>query len=113
MSRFRCFDTYNLQNTSSSDHTTDVRRQTIFTEYQTIAIGNVNFQKGLTEGVIPPGYLRKDNGSHYYGPVYVTTDDIAVNNCLIGAKNYSLLYDVNSNGAINAIDLSIIWYNRG
>jgi surface protein len=94
MSRFRCFDTYNLQNTSSSDHTTNVRRQTIFTEYQTIAIGNVNFQKGLTEGVIPPGYLRKDNGAYYYGPVYVTTDDPAVNNCLIGAKNYKLLYDV-------------------
>jgi surface protein len=94
MSRFRCFDTYNLQNTSSSDYTTVRKRQTIFTEYQTIAIGNVNFQKGLTENVIPPGYLRKDNGAYYYGPVYVTTDDIAVNNCLIGAKNYELLYDM-------------------
>lgn len=94
MSRFRCFDTYNLQNTSSSDYTTERKRKTIFTEYQTIAIGNVNFQKGLTENVIPPGYLRKDNGAYYYGPVYVTTDDIAVNNCLIGAKNYELLYDV-------------------
>ena len=94
MSRFRCFDTYNLQNTSSSDYITGRKRKTIFTEYQTIAIGNVNFQKGLTENVIPPGYLRKDNGAHYYGPVYVTTDDIAVNNCLIGAKNYELLYDV-------------------
>lgn len=94
MSRFRCFDTYNLQNTSSSDYTTGIKRKTIFTEYQTIAIGNVNFQKGMTENVIPPGYLRKDNGAYYYGPVYVNTDDIAVNNCLIGAKNYELLYDV-------------------
>jgi surface protein len=94
MSRFRCFDTYNLTQSTSSDRTTDVKRKTIFTEYQTIAIGNVNFQKGLTEGVIPPGYLKKSNGAYYYGPVYVTTDDVAVNNCLIGAKNYELLYDV-------------------
>jgi surface protein len=94
MSRFRCFDTYNLTQSTSSDRTTDVKRKTIFTEYQTIAIGNVNFQKGLTEGVIPPGYLRKSNGAYYYGPVYVTTDDVAVNNCLIGAKNYEFLYDV-------------------
>jgi len=94
MSRFRCFDTYNLKNTTSSQRTTEVKRRTIFTEYQTIAIGNVPFQKGLTTNVIPPGYLRKDNGSYYYGPVYVNTDDIALNNCLIGAKNYELLYDM-------------------
>ena len=94
MSRFRCFDTYNLKNTSGSDYTIERKRKTIFTEYQTIAIGNVSYQKGLTENVIPPGYLKKDNGAYYYGPVYVTTDDPKVNNCLIGAKNYELLYDV-------------------
>lgn len=94
MSRFRCFDTYNLQNTSSSDYTTGRKRKTIFTEYQTIAIGNVNFQSGITENAIPPGYLHKANGAYYYGPIFVTTDDIRVNNCLIGAKNYELLYDV-------------------
>ena len=29
MSRFRCFDTYNLTQSTSSDRTTDVKRKTI------------------------------------------------------------------------------------
>lgn len=94
MSRFRCFDTYNLKKISSSDYTTDVKRKTIFNEYQTIAIGNFSYQNGVSQNAIPPGYLQKDNGAYYYGPVYVTTNAPNNNNCLIGAKNYELLYDV-------------------
>jgi hypothetical protein len=94
MSKFRCFDTYNLNNFSSSDYTKRRRRNTIFTETQTIAIGNSSYQNAISSNSIPPGYLVKNNGSQYYGPVYVSTKSPDLNNCLVGAKNYELLYDV-------------------
>jgi surface protein len=94
MSKFRCFDTYNLNNYSSSDYIKNKRRNTIFTEAQTIAIGNASFQNGLTTNSIPPGYLTKQDGSQYYGPVYVSTKSSDLNNCLVSARSYELLYDV-------------------
>jgi hypothetical protein len=53
MSKFRCFDTYNLNNFSSSDYTKRRRRNTIFTEAQTIAIGNSSYQNGITSKFKP------------------------------------------------------------
>jgi len=94
MSKFRCFDTYNLNNFSSSDYTKRRRRNTIFTEAQTIAIGNSSYQNGITSNSIPPGYLKKTDGALYYGPVYVSTKSPDLNNCLVSARNYELLYDV-------------------
>ena len=94
MSKFRCFDTYNLNNYSSSDYIKRRRRNTIFTEAQTIAIGNSSYQNGITSNSIPPGYLKKTDGSLYYGPVYVSTKSPDLNNCLVSARNYELLYDV-------------------
>lgn len=94
MSKFRCFDTYNLNNFSSSDYTKRRRRNTIFTEAQTIAIGNSSYQNGISSNSIPPGYLKKSDGSLYYGPVYVSTKSPDLNNCLVSARNYELLYDV-------------------
>lgn len=94
MSKFRCFDTYNLNNFSSSDYTKRRRRNTIFTEAQTIAIGNSSYQNGISSNSIPPGYLKKTDGSLYYGPVYVSTKSTDLNNCLVSARNYELLYDV-------------------
>ena len=95
MSKFRCFDTYNLTSSTCSDNTKRLKRQTIFTETQTIAIGNSSYQTGKTYGNITPGYKKKNDGVTYYGPVYINPQDENKNNgCLIGAKNYELLYDV-------------------
>lgn len=94
MSKFRCFDTYNLTNFCSSEYTKRKRRNTIFNESQTIAIGNSSFQNAIQSNSIPPGYIKKSNGSLYYGPVFVSTKTSDLNNCLISTKNYELLYDV-------------------
>lgn len=94
MSKYRCFDTYNLNNFSSSDYIKRRRRNTIFTEAQTFAIGNSSYQNGISSNSIPPGYLKKTDGALYYGPIYVSTKSPDLNNCLVGARNYELLYDV-------------------
>lgn len=92
MAEFRCFDTYVLNNYSSSDYTKKKKRKTLFENAQTIAIGNSNYQQGISTNAIPPGYLPKTNGSIYYAPVYVGTK--GDNRCLLGANSYDLLYDV-------------------
>lgn len=94
MSKFRCFDTYNLNNYSSSDYIKHKRRNAIFTEAQTLAIGNASFQNNISVNSIPPGYLTKNNGSQYYGPIYVSTQSPDLNNCLVGTRSYELLYDI-------------------
>lgn len=78
MSSFRCFDTFNLSNYSSSDYIKSKRRKTIFKESKIIA----------TTG----GYKTKNDGSKFIGPVYIKT--LNTKGCLSGAQNYDLLYDV-------------------
>lgn len=92
MTEFRCFDTYVLNNYSSSDYTKKKKRKTLFENAQTIAIGNSNYQQGISVNAIPPGYLPKTSGGTYYAPVYVGTK--GTNRCLLGANSYDLLYDV-------------------
>ena len=92
MAEFRCFDTYVLNNYSSSDYTKKKKRKTLFENAQTIAIGNSNYQQGISVNAIPPGYLQKTSGGTYYAPVYVGTK--GSNRCLLGANSYDLLYDV-------------------
>jgi len=94
MSEFRCFNTYNQSNFSGSDYIKKKKRRTIFTNAQTIAIGNSNYQKGITDNnTVPPGYLQKeDGGETFFNPVYIGTKE--ENRCLIGAHSYDVLYDV-------------------
>ena len=94
MSEFRCFDTYTLDNFSSSDYIKKKKRKTIFTNAQTISIGNANYQRGVEENAIPPGYIQKeDGGGTFFNPVYIGTTE-ATSRCLIGAHSYDVLYDV-------------------
>ena len=93
MSEFRCFNTFNQSNLSSSDYLKKKKRTAIFTNAQTIAIGNSNYQKGITENSIPPGYLQKESGGEtFFNPVYI--DTTGGNRCLLGAHSYDVLYDV-------------------
>ena len=94
MSDFRCFDVYTQNNFSSSDYIKKKKRQTLFTNAQTISIGNSNYQQGVEQNAIPPGYLQKENGGEtFFNPVYVGTTGEG-NRCLIGAHSYDVLYDV-------------------
>lgn len=94
MSEFRCFDTFTSDNFSSSDYIKKRKRKTLFTNAQTISIGNSNYQKGITENAIPPGYMQKeDGGGTFFNPVYVGTTESS-SRCLIGAHSYDVLYDV-------------------
>lgn len=94
MSEFRCFDSFTLNNFSSSDYIKKKKRGTLFTNAQTIAIGNSNYQHGVTENAVPPGYLQKeDGGGTFFNPVFVGTSGEG-NRCLIGAHSYDVLYDV-------------------
>lgn len=94
MSEFRCFDAYNLNNFSSSDYIKKKKRGTLFTNAQTIAIGNANYQKGVSENAVPPGYIQKEEGGEtFFNPVYVDTTEEG-SRCLIGAHSYDVLYDV-------------------
>jgi len=94
MSEFRCFDAFNLNNFSSSDYIKKKKRGTLFTNAQTIAVGNSNYQHGITENAVPPGYLQKEaGGDTFFNPVFVGTTDEG-NRCLIGAHSYDVLYDV-------------------
>lgn len=93
MAEFRCFDTYALNNYTSSDYIKKKKRKTLFVNAQTIAIGNSNYQQGISANAIPPGYLQKKSGGTYYTPVYVGTKQEG-SRCLIGATSYDVLYDV-------------------
>ena len=94
MSEFRCFNSFNQNNFDSSDYIKKKKRKTIFNNAQTIAIGNSNYQKGITENSIPPGYIQKeDGGGTYFNPVFINNTDEG-NRCLIGAHSYDVLYDV-------------------
>ena len=68
MAEFRCFDAFTLNNFSSSEYIKKRKRTTLFTNAQTIAIGNSNYQKGIAENSIPPGYLKKQTGGIYFKP---------------------------------------------
>ena len=93
MAEFRCFDVFTLNNFSSSEYIKKRKRTTLFTNAQTIAIGNSNYQKGITDNSIPPGYLQKENGGEtFFNPVYI--DTTGGNRCLLGAHSYDVLYDV-------------------
>lgn len=92
MTEFRCFDSFTLNKFSSSEYIKKRKRTTLFTNAQTIAIGNSNYQKGISENSIPPGYLKKQTGGIYFKPTYIKPN--GDNRCLIGAKNYETLYDV-------------------
>ena len=90
MSEFRCFDSLSLNNFSSSDYIKKKKRGTLFTNAQTISIGNSNYQRGIEENSIPPGYLQKENGGGtFFNPVYVGTTESS--RCLIGAHSYNVL----------------------
>lgn len=94
MSEFRCFDGFNLNNLCSSDYIKKKKRGTLFTNAQTISIGNANYQKGILNDAVPPGYLQKeDGGETFFNPVYVGTTEEG-SRCLIGAHSYDVLYDV-------------------
>lgn len=94
MSEFRCFNNFNQTNFDSSDYIKKKKRKAIFNNAQTIAIGNSNYQKGITENAIPPGYIQKeDGGGTYFNPVFINNTDEG-NRCLIGAHSYDVLYDV-------------------
>jgi hypothetical protein len=94
MAEFRCFDSFTSDNFSSSDYIKKRKRKTIFTNAQTISIGNSNYQKGIAENAIPPGYIQKEEGGGtFFNPVYVGTTETS-SRCLIGAHSYDVLYDV-------------------
>lgn len=94
MSEFRCFDTFTLNNFSSSDYIKKKKRGTLFTNAQTIAIGDANYQRGIQENSIPPGYIQKEEGGGtFFNPVYIGTTESS-SRCLIGAHSYDVLYDV-------------------
>jgi hypothetical protein len=86
MSSFRCFDTYNGGNYTSSDYTILAKRKTLYNESKNIAVGNTS---GLS-----PGYNKKKTGGVFKGPIYVNPRGTDTSGCLIGAQNYGLLYDV-------------------
>jgi len=94
MSEFRCFDSFALNKFSSSDYIKKKKRGTLFTNAQTIAIGNANYQRGIEENSVPPGYIQKEEGGGtFFNPVYVGTTETS-SRCLIGAHSYDVLYDV-------------------
>jgi hypothetical protein len=94
MSEFRCFDSFTLNNFSSSDYIKKKKRGTLFTNAQTIAIGNTNYQKGIEENSVPPGYIQKEEGGGtFFNPIYVGVTETS-SRCLIGAHSYDVLYDV-------------------